>query len=65
MMGDECHNRNAAATSIFTRMIAPALLESKNAKESLDFLKSNDHFYLNLSMAASKAVLDSAKGIKG
>src|SRR5262249_3630192 len=24
-MGDECHNRNAAATGLFTRTIAPAL----------------------------------------
>jgi len=65
MMGDECHNRNAAATSIFTRMVAPALLGTKNGKEVLDFLKSNDHFYLNLSMAACKATLDAASGIKG
>jgi len=65
MMGDECHNRNAAATSIFTRMIASSLIQSKHGKEVLDFLKSNDHFYLNLSMAACKASLDGASGIKG
>jgi hypothetical protein len=67
MMGDECHNRNNAATSIFTRAIAPFLLKSdqKRAGEVLEFLKSNDHFYLNLSMAACKATLDGAKDIKG
>jgi len=68
MMGDECHNRNAAATAIFTRMLAPALIKAGNeadVKSVLDFLKGNDHFYLNFSMAASKAVLESASGIKG
>ena len=27
-MGDECHNRNVAATSLFTRAIAPALVRT-------------------------------------
>jgi hypothetical protein len=65
MMGDECHNRNAAATSMFTRIIAPALLASPKANEVLEFLKGNDHFYLNLSMAACKSTLDAAANIKG
>src|SRR6185295_7863436 len=55
LMGDECHNRNVAATSLFARLVAPAL----------DFLGANDHFYLNLSMAACKSALDAAHGIAG
>src|SRR5215510_13230693 len=31
----------------------------------LEFLEANNHFYLNLSMAASKATLDAAHGIEG
>ena len=31
----------------------------------LDFLRGNDHFFLNLSMAACKATLDAAHGIDG
>ena len=65
-MGDECHNRNVAATGLFTRIIAPALCRTATpevAAEILDFLEGNNHFYLNLSMAACKAALDAAHGI--
>jgi hypothetical protein len=65
-MGDEGHNRNIAATSLFTRAIAPALVRTANpevAGSVLDFLHGNDHFFLNLSMAACKSALDSAHGI--
>jgi hypothetical protein len=67
-MGDECHNRNVAATSLFTRAIAPALaraVDGPTAAAVLDFLLGNDHFFLNLSMAACKAALDAAHGIAG
>jgi uncharacterized protein DUF1116 len=67
-MGDECHNRNIAATSLFARTVAPVLLRSTDADVAasvLDFLRGNDHFYLNLSMAACKATLDAAHGIEG
>jgi len=67
-MGDECHNRNTAATSLFIKAILPALLkvcEDSELKEVVEFLVSNDHFYLNISMAACKAVLDAAHGIEG
>ncbi len=67
-MGDEGHNRNIAATSLFTRMLAPSLVRSADVAtvgEVLDFLRGNDHFFLNLSMAACKAALDAASGIDG
>lgn len=67
-MGDECHNRNKAATSLFIRAILPGLLSVNAKKEKLksviDFLNSNDHFFLNLSMAAAKSCLDAASNIK-
>jgi hypothetical protein len=58
-MGDEVHNRNRAATSLLYRTLAPSL-----TPEVLEFINGNDHFFLNLSMAASKATLDAARGIK-
>ena len=67
-MGDEGHNRNVAATALFTRTIAPALVESAPgdvASAVLRFLAGNDHFFLNLSMAACKSGLDAAQGVKG
>ena len=66
-MGDEGHNRNVAATSLFTRAIAPtaaASLGSAVAADVLGFLRANDHFFLNFSMAACKSGLDAAAGIE-
>ncbi|MBI5508232.1 MAG: DUF1116 domain-containing protein [Deltaproteobacteria bacterium] len=66
-MGDEGHNRNRAATSLVIRALAPHLVEGKTAPAEvgrvLRFLDANDHFFLNLSMAAAKAALDPTLGI--
>jgi hypothetical protein len=67
-MGDEGHNRNVAATSLFTRAIAPTIatsLASPVQAEVFTFLRANDHFFLNLSMAACKAAMDAAASIDG
>jgi hypothetical protein len=68
-MGDECHNRNRAATSLFLRAIAPALARTSKDNESLakviEFIDKNDHFFLNLSMPAGKAAVEPAEGIEG
>ncbi|MHA1448284.1 MAG: oxamate carbamoyltransferase subunit AllG family protein [Candidatus Hodarchaeales archaeon] len=67
-MGDEVHNRNRAATSLFFRIIAPAIVETTGdagtVKKVLEFIHGNDHFFLNLSMPASKATLDAARNIE-
>lgn len=67
-MGDEVHNRNRAATSLLYRMIAPAVVTTAEnpevAAKVLEFISGNDHFFLNLSMPASKATLDAARNIK-
>lgn len=66
--GDEVHNRNRAATSLFYRTIAPAVVATAKDKETaisvLNFINGNDHFFLNLSMAACKASLDAGRNIK-
>lgn len=68
MMGDECHNRNVAATSLFMKEIAPYLLATDLDKETLktifEFMAGNAHFFLNLSMPSCKSVADTIKGIK-
>ena len=68
MMGDECHNRNVAATSLFIRAITPHLLSTDLDKETIkkviEFLSGNDHSFLNLSMAACKAATDPVVGFK-
>ena len=68
-MGDEGHNRNRAGTSLFIREMAPALVMLEESRETvsevLRFMNGNDHFFLNLSMPASKCTVDAAAGIKG
>jgi hypothetical protein len=65
-MGDECHNRNRAATSLVIRALAPALCHGSQSAEQqervLRFLDGNDHFFLNLSMPACKAALMPVEG---
>ena len=67
-MGDEVHNRNKAATSLFIRLILPFLIKAglseKDFYEIVTFINSNDHFFLNLSMPAAKSILESAEGIE-
>ena len=67
-MGDEAHNRNRAGTSLLYRAIAPAVVttcdDPSAASDVLEFINHNDHFFLNLSMPASKVTLDAARGIK-
>jgi hypothetical protein len=68
-MGDEAHNRNRAATSLFYRALAPTIVrtspDAETAARVLEFINGNDHFFLNLSMAACKATLDAARNIPG
>ncbi len=66
-MGDECHNRNKAATTLFAREIAPYLVETGNSSAEtvsvLRYMQGNDFVYLNLAMAMCKASLLAAHGI--
>lgn len=68
-MGDEIHNRNAAASSLLLKRLVPAALESglpqATLAEVFAFVAANDHFFLNLSMAACKAMLDAAADVPG
>ena len=67
--GDECHNRNKAATSLLIRRIAPWLVKTSFDKQdiadALIFMDSNDHFFLNISMAATKATMEVAHKVEG
>ena len=66
-MGDEVHNRNVAASSLLLKRLAPALLRTDTAPGEvaavMEFIAGNDHFFLNLSMAACKAMLDAAADV--
>jgi hypothetical protein len=66
-MGDEGHNRNRAGTSLLLRELLPALVEleepTADTAAVARFIAGNDHFFLNLTMPASKASADAAAGI--
>lgn len=63
LMGDECHNRNVASTSLFARELFPSMIANLTNSDTIEvskFLQGNDHFFLNLSMAACKATMAAA-----
>ncbi len=66
-MGDELHQRNVACTSLFLRELAPALARvverGATLEAVLSFMGGNDQFFLNVAMAAGKAVMDPVRGI--
>ena len=66
-MGDELHNRNVAASSLLLKHLIQGLLESGRSSSEITqvvrFIAGNAHFFLNISMAACKAMLDAAHGI--
>jgi hypothetical protein len=66
-MGDEMHQRNTGATSLFVREIMKYLVRVVNDKDALvritEFITGNDQFFLNLAMASGKAITDPAKNI--
>ena len=68
-MGDECHNRNRAATSLLLREITPGLLELDvpvaDLAAAFAFVNGNDHFFLNLAMPAGKVAADAARDVPG
>lgn len=69
-MGDECHNRNRAASALLIKSLAPAIaslgsLDAVERRRVLEFAAGNEHFFLNVGMAACKAAMDAAHGVAG
>ncbi len=66
-MGDECHNRLNATTSLILREITPYMLSANIDKasltESYEFINQNNFTALNLVMAAAKAMTLAAHNI--
>lgn len=68
-MGDEMHQRNIAASLLFGKSILPAiakLVDDRADRERItQFITGNEQFFLNLAMAAGKAIMDPVKNIEG
>lgn len=64
-MGDEFHQRNFAASLNFLREVAPLIvcleMDEKDKQEVMKFLADTDQFFLNIMMAAGKAIVDCAR----
>src|SRR3954470_9000108 len=67
--GDELHNRNAAATSMLAERLAPGLARAHVADDVQErlftFLRGNPQFFVAVSLAASKLMLDAGHGVEG
>lgn len=67
-MGDECHNRNIAGTTLLIQALTPYILQTdytiQQKKEVFDFVASSDYFSGPTWMAMAKCALDSAHGIE-
>jgi Protein of unknown function (DUF1116) len=67
--GDELHNRNAAATSMLAERLAPGLalagVGTALQERLFSFLQGNSQFFVAVSMAASKLMLDAGHGVEG
>ncbi len=67
-MGDECHNRNKASTALFIREVIPSILKTNYnlnvIDEVINFMIENEHYFLNLSMASCKVMLDTINNVK-
>ena len=68
-MGDEVHNRNNAATGLLLKRLLPGLLraglDGETVASVIEFMAGNDHFFLNISMTACKAMCNAAHDIPG
>jgi hypothetical protein len=66
-MGDDMHQRNVAASSLLARRLIGPLTRAGADREAVarvaEFLAGNDQFFLNIAMAAGKAITDPCIGI--
>lgn len=66
-MGDEMHQRNTGATSLFIRELMRHVVAVTTDNDELErvtsFMTGNDQFFLNLAMATGKAIMDPVKHI--
>ena len=69
MRGDELHNRNRAATSLFVNQIALGLLDvdasNEEKRRALLFLNGNGQFFVSAVLPATQVMLRAAHGIPG
>jgi hypothetical protein len=65
LMGDEVHQRNVAGTALLLRALLPQIGVAPRESALIAHLSETGQFFLNLAMAAAKALLDPLSGIPG
>ncbi len=67
-MGDECHNRNVAGTTLLIQALTPYIVDTsfstQDKKDVFNFVASSDYFSGPTWMVTCKAALDAAAGIE-
>lgn len=67
-MGDECHNRNNAGTTLLIQALTPGIIQAgysvEQQREVFEFVASCDYFSGPTWMAMCKAAMDAAHGIE-
>ncbi|WP_069807286.1 DUF1116 domain-containing protein [Vulcanisaeta thermophila] len=67
-MGDECHNRHVAATSLFINEVIEYMIKADIPKDQLlrvlNFMRNNTFTFLNFAMAAAKVFTLAGHNIK-
>lgn len=67
-MGDECHNRNVAGTTVLIQALTPYLVQTsfseKDKVDVFNFVASSDYFSGPTWMALAKNAMDAAHGIE-
>jgi NifU-like protein involved in Fe-S cluster formation len=67
-MGDECHNRNVAGTTLLIQALTPYIVQTdfttEQKREVFEFIASSDYFSGPTWMAMSKCAMDAAHGIE-
>ncbi len=66
LMGDEMHQRNAAASLLFLQAVLPHLVATATGEpltRAVTFLGNTDQFFLNLAMAAGKTIGDAGQAV--
>ena len=68
-MGDEMHQRNVAASALLARALMPGVARVGGRHHAVarlaEFIAGNDQFFLNLAMAAGKALTDPVTDVPG
>lgn len=69
-LGDDLHLRTVASTMLFTRALMPGFLDmigerEEDVRKTLDFLRTAEHSFVRLVLAAAKATTESARGVEG